>query len=82
MGSGDSRSVPHIFKFFLREIQDVDVGILKLFVSRRYVDLSHVAQPSPFGSGSRGVTYLPMPVNLHLPWDTVEIRVVQRRADK
>ena len=46
MGYGDPGSVPHIF--FLREEQNVDVGILKLFLSQEQVNLSHVAQSSPF----------------------------------
>ena len=85
VGYGDSGSVP--YKFFLREGQNVDVGILKLFLSRKQVNLSHIAQPSPFQvvpTGSRGTvpTVVPEPTNLPLPWDTVEIPVVQRRADK
>ena len=85
VGYGDSGWVPHTF--FLREGQNVDVGILKLFISRKQVNLSHVAQPSPFkvvSTGSRGSTeaVLPEPTNLPLPWDTIEIPVVQRRADK
>jgi hypothetical protein len=46
VGDGESESVPHAY--FLREGQKVDVGILKLFLSREQVDLSHVAQSSPF----------------------------------
>ena len=46
MGYGDSGLDPHTF--FLPEGRDVDVGILKLFLSREYVDLSEVAQSSPF----------------------------------
>ena len=137
MGYGDSGWPPHTF--FLREGQNVDVGILKLFLSRNQVDLSHIAQSSPFvpiggGStvastapsspfvpvGSRSTTtpspfvpiegrattpsssfvssrgtmavqpgvpvpnvYEPNNKSLHfkLPWDTVEISVVQRRAN-
>ena len=83
MGYGDSGSVP--YTFFLREGQNVDVGILKLFLSRKQVNLSHIAQSSPFVSGSsRGTirAVFPEPMNLPLPWDTVEIPVVQRRAGK
>ena len=132
MGYGDSGSVPH--SFYLREGQNIDVGILKLFLSRNQVNLSHVSQLSPFqvdstptseSSGdtvqtvlvpeptinlshhdvaqsspfqvvstpttprlsvvsSRGtvLTVVSEPTNLPLPWDTVEIPVVQRRAGK
>ena len=86
VGYGDSGSVPH--SFFLRKGQNVDVGILKLFLSRKQVNLSHIAQPSPFKVAStdgrpRGSkeAELPEPTNLPLPWDTIEIPVVQRRAD-
>ena len=46
VGYGDSGSVPH--EYYLRDGQNVDVGILKLFLSMKQVNLSHVAQPSPF----------------------------------
>ena len=88
MGYGDSGSVPHTF--FLREGQDVDVGILKLFLSRKQVDLSDVAQPSPFDSidsfdsiGARSIPSAKVkgPTKLRFLWDTVLIPVVQRCAD-
>jgi hypothetical protein len=90
VGYGDSGSVP--YSFFLRKGQDVDVGILKLFLSRKQVDLLHIAQPSPFQvklevastdtrpRGSEKVV-LPEPKNLPLPWDTIEIPVIQRHHD-
>jgi hypothetical protein len=80
VGYGDSGSVPH--SFIVPEGQNVDVGILELFLSRKQVNLSHIAQSSPF-KGSRGLTeaVLPEPKSLPLPWDTIEIPVVQRRAD-
>ena len=87
VGYGDSGWVPHTF--FLREGQKVDVGILKLFLSTTQVNLSHVAQSSPFkgvptSTGSRGTEKAVLPTNfkLPLPWDTIEIPVIQRRADK
>ena len=46
VGYGDSGSVPHWS--VPREGQNVDVGMLKLFVSRKQVNLTHVAQSSPF----------------------------------
>ena len=86
VGYGDSGSVPHAF--FLREGQNVDVGILKMFLSRRQVNLSHIAQSSPFisGRGTTGTSRTEFTVSntrptgtyFHLPWDTVEIPVVQR----
>ena len=84
VGYGDSGSVPHTF--FLRKEQDVDVGILKLFLSRKQVDLSHIAQPSSFivDGLPRDSTeaVLPEPTDLPLPWDTIEILVVQRNSVK
>jgi hypothetical protein len=124
VGYGDSGWVP--YTFFLRKGQTVDVGTLKLFLSREQVYLSHVAQPSPFqvvpvkghstvpsssssfvsnGGGSatpssssplpldssRGTVQTvvrasegsePSSSSVRLPWDTVEIRVVQRLANK
>ena len=75
MGYGDSGSVPHTF--YLREGQNVDVGILKLFLSIKQVDLSHVAQLSPF-LANRAAGPPPRLPNFYLPWDTIEIPVVQR----
>ena len=124
IGYGDSGWVPHIF--FLREGQSVDVGVLKLFLSRNQVNLSDIAQSSPFvpvenqstlllpsppfgptggrsstspspslpsdsdatgTSGHRGTIQSltregPEPTSLRFPWDTIEVTVVQRRANK
>jgi hypothetical protein len=125
-GYGDSGSVPHVY--FLPEGQKVDVGILKLFVSRKQVNLLHIGQSSPFppvGGRSVAPSSLSVPIGgrsttpsppsfpiggctttssslfdssrgtlkavvpedfessgLRLPWDTVEIPVVQRRANR
>ena len=83
VGYGDAGSVPHTF--FLRGGQNVDVGILKLFLSREHVDLSNVAQSSPFDAiGARftapakvGIPKFPV---RHL-WDTISVPVIQRRAE-
>ena len=79
VGYGDSGSVPHAY--FVRKGQNIDVGTLKLFVSRTPVDLSHVAQSSPFIT-NRARASRPQPEFSPLPWDTVEIPVVQRPASK
>jgi hypothetical protein len=86
VGFGDSGSVPH--SFFLREGQDVDVGILKLFLSRKQVDLSDVAQSSPFqdvsesiGARSTPSAEVKGPTKLRFLWDTILVPVVQRRAE-
>ena len=82
MGYGDSGTVPHTF--FLRKDQDVDVGTLKLFLSRRHVDLSDVIQSSPFVPiGSRDYTVparVKGPTRLRFLWDTILVPVVQRRV--
>ena len=88
MGYGDSGSVP--YAFFLREGQNVDVGTLKLFVSRRHVDLSDVAQSSPFAgvsiTGIRGRSTISAkekgPTKLRFLWDTILVPVIQRRVEK
>ena len=83
MGYGDTGSLP--YTFFLREDQNVDVGILKLFLSTEHVDFSDVAQSTPFvpiGSRSTEPAKLKKPTNLRFQWDTVLVPVVQRRADK
>ena len=56
VGHGNSGWAPHTF--FLREGQNVDVGVVKLFLSKKQVNLSHVAQSSPF-------TSVPGPVGGH-----------------
>ena len=82
VGYGDSGTVPHTF--FLREDQNVDVGILKLFLSTKPMDLSDIAQSSPFDSiGARYITAprvkMKGPTKLRFLWDTILIPVVQRR---
>ena len=85
MGYGNTGSVPHTF--FLREGQDVDVGNLKLFLSKEHVDFSDVAQSSPFESiGARSTAPAKLEVLAKIPvrhlWDTIVVLVVQRRADQ
>ena len=82
VGYGDSGTVPHTF--FLREDQDIDVGILKLFLSRKQVDLSDVIQPSPFvpvGARYTVPTKVKGPTRVRFLWDTILVPVVQRRAE-
>ena len=84
MGYGDAGAVPHTF--YLREGQDVDVGTLKLFLSRKQVDLSGVAQSSPFvlnrgRSTTAAAAKAKGPTKLRLLWDTILVPVVQRRAE-
>jgi hypothetical protein len=82
VGFGDSGTIPHTF--LLRDKQDVDVGILKLFLSQKQVDFSEVAQLTPFVPiGARytvPTTSIAKPTKLRLQWDTILVPVVQRRA--
>ena len=76
---GDTGSDPHAY--FVREGQNVDVGTLKLFVSKTPVNFSHVAQSSPFFTKRDNAPHH-QPEILPLPWDTIEILVVQRPASE
>ncbi|KZV67675.1 hypothetical protein PENSPDRAFT_754732 [Peniophora sp. CONT] len=75
-GSGGVRP----FKYFLQEgsNQNIDVGLIKLFISTRKFDLEHVAQPSPFVYKTPRTSDFvdPLPETV---WDTILIPVVQRR---
>ncbi|KDR74093.1 hypothetical protein GALMADRAFT_71556 [Galerina marginata CBS 339.88] len=64
------------FSYALRQNQDVDVGFLKLFVSTKPIDLSHVPQPSPFEATRALKSFSPKPKDA---WDTVLIPIIQRR---
>lgn len=77
IGYGASGSPPS--KFRLEQNQTLDVGYIRLFISTCAVDISNIAQPSPFTSAGRGghkkkVTLLPRPL-----WDVITVAVVQRQ---
>jgi hypothetical protein len=74
-------TVPHTF--FLRKDQNVDVGILKLFLSREHVDLSDVTQSTAFVPiGARYIVPDNLkPTKLHFLWDTVLVPLVQQRVE-
>ncbi|KZV91913.1 hypothetical protein EXIGLDRAFT_718838 [Exidia glandulosa HHB12029] len=63
-------------EFFLREGADVDVEYLKVYVSSEAVDLSNIAQDSPFGPGQRKMMVRKV-VQLPL-WDTILVPIVQK----
>ncbi|KIJ63462.1 hypothetical protein HYDPIDRAFT_29274 [Hydnomerulius pinastri MD-312] len=78
IGYGAGGGVPT--RYFLRDGQDVDVGYLKLFLSREHVDLSHIPQQSP-NSGDHRSAALAYPAEKnYLDWDTILIPVIQQRA--
>ncbi|KZV74055.1 hypothetical protein PENSPDRAFT_732472 [Peniophora sp. CONT] len=64
------------YKFFLRDGQELDVGFIKLFITTEPVDLSGIAQRSPFAMARDGITAANPPAAV---WDTAMITVVQRK---
>ena len=71
------------FVYYLPPDQDFDLGLVKFFVSTRYVDLSWIAQDSPFqdgypyGGADRQVP--PRMVLANDEWGTTLITILQRR---
>jgi hypothetical protein len=57
-------------------IADVDIGYLKLFISTKYVDHSHMMQATPFGHFRGLVMVAERPPEM---WDTVKFAVVLRK---
>ena len=83
IGDGDAEEGGRPFAFYLPPEQDLDIGLVKFFVSTRYVDLSWIAQDSPFeggypyGGANRQVP--PRMVLANDGWGTTLITVLQRR---
>ncbi|KAK0187319.1 hypothetical protein F5146DRAFT_1064401 [Armillaria mellea] len=78
IGYGEGGAPPR--KYFLREGQTVDVGFLKLFITTRNVDLSGIAQETPFDPNNRAdAPWKPVPPDL---WDTMCFTVVQKQKSK
>ncbi|KAG7440956.1 uncharacterized protein BT62DRAFT_956394 [Guyanagaster necrorhizus] len=75
IGYGASGTVPHMYA--LREGQDVDVGFLKLFISKKYVDLSGIIQKSPFDDDRHSGRSLVKKRDL---WDAMCVAVVQKKG--
>ncbi|KZV93491.1 hypothetical protein EXIGLDRAFT_43125 [Exidia glandulosa HHB12029] len=77
LGYGSGGIEPRVF--FLSEGTNVDVAYLKVYVTSEPVDLSHIAQKSPFEPGlkrkmkEKKVAQLPV-------WDTILVAVVQKAA--
>ncbi|KZV62801.1 hypothetical protein PENSPDRAFT_758453 [Peniophora sp. CONT] len=72
------------FRFYVPPDQNLDVGLVKFFVSTEHVDLSRIAQDSPFEKASLFHTNLQVPARPVPPvdsqaegWTTVLIPVVQ-----
>ncbi|KAF8970608.1 caspase domain-containing protein [Flammula alnicola] len=74
IGYGAGGAAP--FSYFLREGQDVDVGFMKVFLFSKPVDLSDVAQDTPFEEGRHQMTWKK---KVKPTWGTVTIPVIQRR---
>ncbi|KAL6306604.1 hypothetical protein BKA93DRAFT_148884 [Sparassis latifolia] len=81
IGYGSGGAVP--FSYFLREGQDVDVGLLKLFLSTKHVDLSYVPVQSVLSFRESGQpqrhTTVNKPEEITSTWDTLTIPIVQLR---
>ena len=75
-GYGSGGGAP--FVLALHPGHDVEVGFLKLFVGTEYVDLSHLAQLSPFNS-ARGISQAIISTKVST-WDTIVVPVVHRKA--
>lgn len=71
-GSGGGRP----FSYFLRLDQELDVGFIKLFISTEYVDLSSIAQRTPF-DGKRADGRDIHERSANPVWDAATIAVVQ-----
>jgi len=55
---------------------DVEVSYLKVFITTRPVDLSYIAQPSPFTEKRKSYSWVDTPKNL---WDALMMAVVVKR---
>lgn len=62
--------------FDVPEDQDLDIGFLKLFVSTKAIDLSHIVQQSPFNI-DRGIKALKLG-GMDDFWATLTVPVIQR----
>lgn len=64
--------------FRLRKGHEVDVGVLKLFFSTRWVDFSDIKQTSPFAGYQRAANHSSAYTIRNAPWDSICIPVVQK----
>ena len=75
IGYGTDGWNPLAFEF--DKEQQIEVAILRLFVSTSYIDLDSVELTSPFEMGSRGVVKSPPIINED--WGVVTLGLVVRR---
>jgi len=75
IGYGSTGAV--LFRHFLREGQDLDIGFLKLFLTTEPMDYSNIPQSSPFSPEAR-VTRAAR-LKSRFIWHTILITVVQRQ---
>ncbi|PSR90702.1 hypothetical protein PHLCEN_2v4851 [Hermanssonia centrifuga] len=64
-------------KYYIDDCQESDFGFLKIFLTTKRVDLSHILQESPF-VGSRDVPELEPKKQIPL-WDTITVMINQRK---
>lgn len=79
LGWGSGGVLPMCFD--VPEESKYDVGFIKIFVSTSWVDLSSVAQSTPFGRGHRATVIVKDADRLLASaiWDTILITVVQKK---
>ncbi|KAG6918442.1 hypothetical protein DXG01_014623 [Tephrocybe rancida] len=76
IGFGDSPWEPRTY--YLREGQSMDVGFLRLYITKTYIDYSDIVQNSPFGRNPlRSNTIQPKESAFG---DALTIPIIQRRA--
>jgi hypothetical protein len=75
IGYGDGGTPPQAFK--LKADEPVGVTYFKVFFGSQYVDLSWIAQDSPFGGNGRKAVDReePLPVD----WGTQQLAIIQTR---
>ncbi|PSR90698.1 hypothetical protein PHLCEN_2v4847 [Hermanssonia centrifuga] len=77
MTVGYGRDGGNPWKYYLDDWQESDFGFLKIFLTTKRVDLSHILQESPF-AGSRDAPE-PEPKKPIPLWDTITVMINQRK---
>lgn len=75
IGYGTDGWNPLAFEF--EKEQQIDVAILRLFISTTYLDLDSLELTSPFGPGSRG--FVLNPQSIDQKWGVTTMGLVVRR---
>jgi hypothetical protein len=75
IGYGDGGAARQGFKISDEDL-DVEVSYLKVFITTRPVDLSYIAQPSPFPAKRESFSWVDAPKDL---WDALMMAIVVKR---